>query len=83
MTNATRGGSKRAHSMNRLGRVPRRLLLAAHLLCAAAWIGGIVSLLLLSLGFGAPSGRGVARAVVVQAMGKARRVDLGSDCLGA
>jgi hypothetical protein len=49
--------------MNRLKPVPRRLLLAAHLLSACAWVGGIVALLLLSVAFESVQGDGALAAI--------------------
>jgi uncharacterized membrane protein len=48
---------------SRLKPVPRRLLLAVHLLCACSWVGGIVALLLLSTAFRSVQGDGALSAI--------------------
>ena len=65
-----------------LGRAARNLLLAAHLLCAATWIGGVAALVLVSA-LGRTAASGDALALARTALAWVDRALIVPACLGS
>ncbi len=68
--------------MKPLGRTARNLLLAAHILCAATWIGGVAALVLVSA-VGRTAATGDALALARTALSWVDRLLIVPACLGS